>query len=92
MVVVEATTQEDERVIVQRAAEEARQLTSDEAVPSLATNQGGSWDGRGICTYEGLGAAGESVLTLSCFGDHIHGEGERPGFLAVPQAPGRKAR
>lgn len=46
--VVEATTREDERVIVQRAAEQARNLTPGEGVLSQAANEGGLLGGGGV--------------------------------------------
>jgi len=60
VVVVQANDRAGERVIVQRAVEEARKLTSHaELARSPVMNEPGFWDSLGVCTYEGLGAAGQ---------------------------------
>ena len=67
MIVVEANHRQEERNVVQRAVNEARQITSGIASTSSVTAEDESsfWDGLGICTYEGLGAAGENCQNRS---------------------------
>lgn len=63
VVAVQANDRAGEQVIVQRAVEEARKLTSyAPTARSPVMNEPGFWNSLGVCTYEGLGAAGQSSV------------------------------